>query len=108
MFRDYWSSMSDDAFELRAAEHIDVLTQYKIRDFKCLTDFQKHILFTVHEKLTQFERENEDVLDTPLASYSVNGVSMSFGEKIKIVSGIAVPADIYAMLRSTGLCYPVV
>ena len=56
----------------------------------------------------QFERENEDILDAPFTSYGVNGVSMSFGCRLSQVGGVVIPADLYALLCTTGLCYPAV
>jgi hypothetical protein len=45
-------------------------------------------------------------LESPLSSYSINGVSMSF-DKSKIVSraGVQAPARVYAMLQESGLTY---
>ena len=109
MFRDYINAGGNaPEHALSAAEHIDILTGFKIVDFASLTAFQQSVIRRVHNKLEQFERENEDILDSPLSSYSVNGVSMAFGEKIKAVSGVILPAELYALLCSTGLCCPAI
>lgn len=109
MFRDYISGQgNENDYALSAAEHIDTLTLFRIHDFERLTDFQQRIVTIVHKRLENFERENEDVLDSLLTSYSVNGVSMSFGDKVKSVGGVVIPAELYTMLCSTGLCYPAV
>lgn len=96
-------------FELRAAEHIDILTYNRI-EYDELTDFQKKIIGRVHSRLTAFEKENDEMITSFLQSYSLNGVSMGFGENwnLRVVGGVAIPTDIYALLKSTGLCYPAI
>lgn len=109
MFRDYIGGTegADDA-SLTAAAHIDVLTFCRIRDFTALTEHQQKIILDVHEKLTAWESENSDLLDSPFSSYSVNGVSMSLDGKLVTVGGVCVPASLYSLLRLTGLCYPAI
>lgn len=95
-----------DEFAIKAAEHIDTLTFNRIKDFNSLTEFQQRIVRRVHNRLIAYERENEDILDSQLQSYSLNGVSMSFGSQgVKNVCGIAIPSELYSLLVSTGLCY---
>lgn len=109
MYREYIAE-DPEASEasLSAALHIDVLAGFRIRNFRELTAFQQSIITLVHDKLAEFERENADILEMPLTSYTVNGVSMAFGDKIKSVNGVTIPADLYSLLCSTGLCYPAV
>lgn len=98
-----------DEFAIKAAEHIDTLTFNRIKDFNSLTEFQHRIIRRVHNRLTAYERENEDILDSQLQSYSLNGVSMSFGSQgVKNVCGVAIPSELYSLLVSTGLCYPAI
>lgn len=98
-----------DEYMVKAAEHIDTLTFNRITDFETLTEFQKGIINKVCNRLADFERENDDILNSQLSSYSINGVSMSIGgQKIKFVCGIAIPHELLAMLLSTGLCYPAI
>ena len=98
-----------DEYQLKAAEHIDTLTFNRIVDYNSLTDFQKGVISRVHKRLTEFEKENEDVLNSQLSSYSLNGVSMSFGgQSVKFICGIAIPTELYSLLLSTGLCYPAI
>ncbi len=109
MYRDYvFQSGQKSDSTLTAAEHIDVLTGFRIRDFNALTEFQQRIVERVRVGLERFEEENADILDSPLTSYGINGVSMSFGDRVKEVSGVAIPADLYSLLCSTGLCYPAI
>lgn len=95
--------------EKNAAEHIDILTYNRIHYDK-LTDFQRRTIDRVHSRLTAFEKENKEYLESYLKSYSINGVSMSFGDSwnLKVISGVAIPSDIYQSLMSTGLCYPAI
>lgn len=99
-----------DEYLLKAAEHIDMLTFNRITEYNLLTDYQKNVIDRAYNRLTVFERDNSDLIDSYLKSYSINGVSMSFGDSwnLKIINGIAVPSDIYRLLLSTGLCYPVI
>ena len=109
MFREYvYASGDKSEHALTAAAHIDVLTGCRIRDFHALTAFQQRVVQEVHQRLEQFERENEDILDAPFTSYGVNGVSMSFGSRLSQVGGVVIPADLYALLCTTGLCYPAI
>ena len=95
-----------DEYQLRSAEHIDTLTFNRIVDYNSLTEFQQKTITRIHKRLTDFERENEDILNSQLQSYSLNGVSMSFGgQSVKWICGIAIPKELYSMLISTGLCY---
>lgn len=99
-----------DEFQIKAAEHIDILTYNRIVDFEKLTPFQQKTISRVHSRLADFERENDDILSSNLSGYSLNGVSMQFGngQNVKYINGIAMPSDLLSMLRSTGLCCPAI
>lgn len=90
-----------------ASRHIDTLTFNRIigRGFENLTKFQQEIIEEVVCKLADFEFENADVLKTILSSYSINGVSMNFGENwnVEVQNGVAIPKDCYCLLGQTGL-----
>ena len=90
-----------------ASLHIDTLTYNRIvgRGFDNLTLFQQNIIKKVICKLADFEYENQDLIESVLSDYSINGVSVGFGESwnIKIQNGIAIPADYFALLSQTGL-----
>lgn len=93
---------------IRASRHIDSLTYNRIvgQGFFNLTEFQQEIIKEVCCIQAEFEYENEDLLDSILNSYSVNGVSMGFGgQSWNVFSdmGIAMKKDVYAMLSQTGL-----
>ncbi|MCD8025355.1 MAG: hypothetical protein LUF33_00020 [Clostridiales bacterium] len=109
MYSIYIEEQGGDEYSLKAAEHIDILTYNRIA-YDSLTELQKRIINRVHNGLTAFEKENEDLINSYLASYSINGVSMSFGEgwNLEVVSGVAIPCDLYSLLKATGLCYPAI
>lgn len=92
---------------IEASLHIDTLTYNRIvkKGFKTLSKFQQSIIERVICKLADFEYENEDLIKTVLTSYSINGVSMGFGQSwnIQIQNGIAIPKDYYCLLSQTGL-----
>ena len=109
MYADYIEHQGGDENSIISAEHIDVLTFNRI-DFEKLSEMQKRIIGRVHSRLTAFEEENADMISSYLKSYSINGTSMEFGASwnLMCISGVAIPADLYALLKSTGLCYPAI
>ena len=50
--------------------------------------------------------KNADEINSILSSYSINGVSASFGSSWNIFmdKGVAMKRDVYTMLCQTGLC----
>lgn len=92
----------------KAAGQIDTLTYCRINGigFENLTAFQQEQVKYVNCLLADFLYENEDELETMLASYGINGVSMTFSGGINItkIQGIILRTDIYAELAKTGLC----
>lgn len=92
----------------QASRHIDSLTYNRIlgHGFDNLTPFQQGILIECTCELANFEYENEDMIQSVLQSYAINGVSMSFGESwnVFIQSGVAIRKDTYVKLTQTGLC----
>lgn len=91
----------------KASRHIDALTYNRIvgRGILNLTEYQQEVIRECCCEMAEFEYENQDMIDSVLQSYSVNGVSMSFGESwnLKVINGVAVKKDCYARLASTGL-----
>lgn len=92
----------------QASRHIDSLTYNRIvgRGIDNLTDFQREIIQEVVCLQADFECENADEINTVLSSYSINGVSASFGSSWNVFmdKGIAMKRDVYALLCQTGLC----
>lgn len=95
------------ALEL-ASMHIDSLTYNRIvgQGFLNLTPFQQNIIKKVCCMQAEFETENEEMINSVLKSYAINGTSMSFGESwnVQVENGIAMRRDVYALLCQTGLC----
>lgn len=91
-----------------ASRHIDALTFNRIvaAGFTNLTDFQREIIREVACRQAAFEMENADMISSVLSSYSINGVSMQFGESWNIFTeaGVAMKRDLYSILQQTGLC----
>lgn len=96
------------AFE-RASATVDALTHCRIvkRGIDDLTDFQKDIVQRVVCELAEWQEENLDMLSSPYSSYSINGVSASWGasQSVKHVGDTLIPSRLYAELVKTGLCY---
>ena len=92
----------------QASRHIDALTYNRIvgQGFSNLTEFQQEVIREVVCRQAEFELENVDELSSVLASYSINGVSMQFGNawNIFVENGVAMQRDVYALLSQTGLC----
>lgn len=91
-----------------ASRHIDSLTYNRIAGvgFFNLTEFQKEIIQETVCRQADFEYENADVLETVLQSYSINGVSVQFGNSwnVFVDRGVAIKRDDYSLLCQTGLC----
>lgn len=92
----------------KASRHIDSLTFNRIVKvgLSNLTAFQRDLVQEVVCELADFEVSNKDMLETYLSSYSINGVSMTFGSNwnLHIENGVAIPRDLYTKLLQTGLC----
>lgn len=103
--------LTDDNMEKSlktASRHIDTLTYNRIvgRGISALTEFQQEIIKEVCCEMADFETENDDMLQSVLQQYSINGVSMTFGSSwnLKIQNGVAIRMDTYEKLCQTGLC----
>lgn len=110
-YKKNYSDIPDENIEKslkKASRHIDTLTFNRIQGigFDNLTEFQKEIIKEVTCELANFEYENEDVITSVLSSYSINGVSMAFGDSwnVKVFKGVAIPTELYETLSQTGLC----
>ena len=94
---------------IRAERDIDSLTFNRIRTIggiDTLTDYQRELIKMAVVDQVDFRAEYADMLENPLASYAINGVSMSWDNtKIKQISGVYTTAHIYGLLRQTGLTY---
>lgn len=97
-----------EKFLKQSSRHIDSLTYNRIvgRGVSSLTASQQEIVREVCCYQAEFEYQNKDVFDMILQGYSINGVSMEFGESwnVTIQKGIPMRRDIYEQLAQTGLC----
>ena len=110
-YKKNYNDIPDDNIEKslkKASRHIDTLTFNRIQGigFDNLAEFQKETIKEVACELANFEYENEDVITSVLSSYSINGVSMAFGDSwnVKVLKGVAIPTELYETLSQTGLC----
>lgn len=92
----------------RASHDVDTLTFNRIRagGFDRLSEFQRELVTEATCRLAAWELENAGLLDSPLSSYSINGVSAQFGETagVTVRDGVIIPRRLYRLLEQTGLC----
>lgn len=91
-----------------ACRDIDTLTFDRIKKvgFEGLTEFQQELVRDAVRLHADFCYDNAELLESPLASYAINGVSMSFDRsKIVTVCGVTTSSGVYNLLMQTGLCY---
>lgn len=97
----------DKALRL-ASRHIDSLTYNRIvgQGFSSLTDFQQEVVKEVVCRQADFEYENADEIASVLSGYSINGVSVQFGDSWNVYTdmGVAMQKDNYELLKQSGLC----
>lgn len=95
-----------------ASQHIDTLTFNRIVGvgFENLTPFQQSVIREVCCQMADFQIENKDLIETALSSYSINGVSMNFGDSWNVVTmnGIAMKRSTYELLNQSGLTRKVI
>lgn len=93
----------------KASRDIDVLTFNRIieKGFGQLTSYQQETIKEVVCEHASFLHENEEMLETYLSAYSINGVSMNFGDSwnLKVQDGVAIKMTLYRQLISTNLCW---
>lgn len=91
-----------------AGRDIDSLTYCRVRaaGIDALTGFQKDIIQLAVVRQADFRAQYASMLENPLASYSINGVSMSWDKgAVECVSGVYTSPSILALLRQSGLTY---
>lgn len=111
-YRDEYLGTHNHLPELREvlkmmSQHIDTLTFNRIvgLGFNNLTPFQQSVIKEVCCQMADFAIENKDLIDTTLTSYSINGVSMNFGDSWNVVTsqGIALRRSTFELLQQSGL-----
>ena len=97
-----------DKYLQQASRHIDTLTYNRIvgQGISALTPYQQEIVQEVCCAQAEFEYQNKDIFDMILQGYSINGVSMQFGDSwnVTMQKGIPMRRDLYEQLCQTGLC----
>lgn len=103
------SQVSDDVANLKleqASDDIDALCYGRIRKIGMdkLTTFQKEKICKAVCYHAAFLCDYGEELQSPLASYGINGVSMSFSsDRIVTQGGITTSNTVMAQLRQSGL-----
>lgn len=95
--------------ELDAASiDIDGLTFNRIRvdGFDALTGFQKALVQRAVCLQANFRYEFSEIINNPLSSYSINGVSMAWDSKKVLTNGSVTTINpVMSALNQTGLTY---
>lgn len=90
-----------------ASDAIDALTFSRIAaiGWEGLTPFQQDKVRRACCLQAEFAHANADALESPVESYSINGVSMSFGNSAlyTLRGGMPVANVALALVRATGL-----
>lgn len=108
---EYSGSVPKDELEKylkTACRAVDSLTLNRIvkTGFDNLTEFQQELIKAAVRLHADFSYDNAELLNSPLSSYSISGVSMSFDKsKIVTVGGVTTTSEVYNLLMQTGLCY---
>lgn len=92
----------------KACRAIDGFTFNRIvkTGFENLTEFQQELIIEAVRLHADFTYDNAELLNSPLSSYSISGISMSFDRsKIVTVNGVTTTSEAYGLLMQTGLCY---
>ena len=70
-----------------------------------MTPYQQELVRRAVCEQAEFRHDNADMLETPLSSYSINGVSMQFGGNVRELGGVVTTRQITNLLQQTGLTY---
>ena len=90
-----------------ACRAVDSLTFNRIvkAGFDNLTEFQQELIKDAVRLHADFAYDNAELLNSPLSSYSISGISMTFDRlKIVTVGGVTTTSEVYNLLMQTGLC----
>lgn len=102
------SEDSVNAFLERASAQVDGLCYGRIRraGFNNLTEFQQECIRKATCLQAEFLASYADALESPLQSYGINGVSMTFdGTKVRQQGGVTASGEVYSLLLQTGLAH---
>lgn len=90
----------------QSERYIDILTYNRIKSigFENCSDYETEIIKEVQSEIIDFYYTNAEYLNSYLNSYSLNGVSMTFGNSnnnITTVNGITILRSSYDKLNLT-------
>ena len=104
------SEMSDDKIQSlleSASTDVDAMTFNRITacGFDSLSEFQKACVQRAVCQQADFRFQNADLFDGAIASYSLNGASVTFDKDRIVTVGETVTApSVVAVLMQSGLC----
>jgi hypothetical protein len=86
----------------KASRNIDILTFNRI-DIDKVTEWEKEILAIATCEFANFLFENEDILNSTISSYSLNGVSISYDKiaNTQTINNVTVPNSVMNLLNQT-------
>lgn len=93
-----------EKFSKKCERYIDILTYNRIKSIDNCSDFERGIIKEVMAEVCDFYYLNQDYLNSYLNSYSLNGVSMTFGNSnnnICTVNGVTLLRSTYDKLNLT-------
>jgi len=96
-----------EKFLIQASDQIDILTFQRIKKigFENLTNLQKELIKNVCASQAIFLQDFGDMLNNPLSSYSIAGVSMSWNsQNLVTLSGVTMQTENHQKLLQTNLC----
>lgn len=108
---EYKGTIPSDCLEERlsgASRAVDSMTFNRIvkQGFENLSEFQQELIKKAVSKQADFTYNNAELLESPLSSYSISGVSMSFDKtKVLEIGSVTTTKEIYGLLMQTGLCF---
>lgn len=90
----------------QSERYIDILTYNRIKSvgFENCSEFEKEIIKEVQSEIMDFYFTNAEYLNSYINSYSLNGVSMTFGNSnnnITTINGVTVLRSSYDKLNLT-------
>lgn len=95
--------------ELLAAERdVDGMTFGRLRQVGLtgLTGYQRDLILQAIVDQADFRYQYAGMLDNPLASYAINGVSMAWDTtKLQQYAGVYTQSGVLSLLHQTGLTY---
>ena len=97
-----------DAALERASSQIDALCYGRIRraGFDNLTEFQQDCIRRATCLHAEFLSAYADALESPLQSYGINGVSMTFdANRVRQQGGVTTSGEVYGLLLQNGLAH---